>query len=132
METKTCADRVDAEMAETLSDIRKLWEAYPEEVEDLGTLDEYALSLDYVEPEPLCAGYIRYQISWGGPSSEFRFHFTPKGSGYWTHRVEFVFMDWFDSASVTLSGDDEDLMVALWDDWNDCGTIAHLIEQAAA
>lgn len=63
------------------ADLRKLWKAYTEgdeeEVPDLGQLHEYGLSFDYVAPGTFKwakRGFWRYQISWGGPSEEFRFY----------------------------------------------------------
>ena len=77
------------------------------ELEDGTQLGDYGLSWDYVEPdtfEDQPNGYYRYQISWGGPSEEIRYH----DDGI----VEFWFLDWFDGACVQLTGDD--LEVALW------------------
>lgn len=66
---------------------------------DLGSLHEYGLAFDYVAPETFPdqkEGYFRYQISYGGPSEEFRF-FT-SGPEHTVYRVEFWFLDWWDGA----------------------------------
>ena len=53
----------------------------------LGSFYEYGLSFDFVEADEKHDAYYRYQLSWGGPSDEIRFHLD--GS------VEYVYMDWF-------------------------------------
>ena len=89
----TCKDLVKERLRKRIIDLEKLWEAQQMGEEDdgeLGNLNDYGLSLDYVEPDTFqCQpqGYIRYQISWGGPSDEFRF--------YEGGRIEYWFMDWF-------------------------------------
>lgn len=78
---------------------------YPNIIEEIknkyGSPDEYGLSLDFVEEgtftdqkEP----YIRFQLSWGGPSEEFRI--------YATNEIEFWFMDWYTGEHKNL--DDEE------------------------
>jgi len=59
--------------------IRRLWKAYQygQEDTDEGNIYEYGLSFDYVGPGTFNGqrrGYWRYQLSWGGPSDEFRFY----------------------------------------------------------
>lgn len=113
-----CEQRVDAAMAERLADLRKLWELYSsgkEQDDDLGRLADYGLCFDYVEPDTFSGqleGYFRYQISWGGPSDEFRFFINPDRS---CHRIEYWFMDWFDGAHRVAAGPDEAFLLQLWD-----------------
>ena len=98
---KTCAERVQAAFESRMSDIRALYNAENQETKELGSLNEYGLSLDRVEAgtfEKQRAPYTRYQLSWGGPSEEFRV--------YDNGEVEFWFMDWYDGASVEVSGND--------------------------
>lgn len=75
---------------------------------------EYGLSFDYVEPETFDdqnEGYLRFQISCGGPSEEIRFYVSPtQNSGYYgvypdwhLYRAEFWYLDWFDGASVDIT-----------------------------
>ena len=81
-------------MYSRLADIRKLYKAENQETEELGSLNEYGLSLDYVEAgtwKNQVKGYKRYQLSWGGPSEEFRLYDN-------SHRIEFWYLDWFDGA----------------------------------
>ena len=68
---------------------------------EIGRLNEYGLSIDLVEAgtfEGQREDYIRYQISWGGPSEEFRI--------YKNGDVEFWYLDWFDGASIDVRGED--------------------------
>ena len=68
---------------------------------EFGEKEDYGLSFDYVEEgtfkdqrEP----YIRFQISWGGPSEEFRF--------YANDTCEFWFLDWFKGEHIKVDGED--------------------------
>src|SRR5665647_2476760 len=90
----TCEERIDKELEDRLADIRKLWELEKEDPdasdEDLGTFNEYGLCFDYVSPNTFKGqhrGYFRYQLSWGGPSDEFRFecdeNLRPTRIQYW-------------------------------------------------
>lgn len=81
---------------------------------------EYGLSWDYVEADSENGdpGYFRYQISWGGPSDEFRFFVDYGGQLYC---VEYWFLDWFDGASRTLHGDDYQLLEQIFDWFADIG-----------
>ena len=116
----TCAERVEASYNDRMDDLRKLWEAYcdgEEEVEDLGSMYDYGLCFDWVEPhtfENQSEGYYRYQLSWGGPSDEFRFY--PQ---YW--RIEYWFLDWFNGAKWMPSGDDRDFLTELYGWFEDMG-----------
>lgn len=109
----TCEERIDAELAKTLEVLRDLWAHYttaddPDEYhpEHETNLDEYGLSFDWVEPETFnnqSEGYYRYQLSWGGPSDEFRFYVRYDGVPY---RIAYHFMDWFDGARRDVTGDE--------------------------
>ena len=70
--------------------------------EEIGEPNEYGLCIDMVEAgtfENQCP-YIRFQISWGGPSEEFRFYSDGSAS--------FVFMDWSEYEEITLYRDDRE------------------------
>ena len=109
-----CADLVQHELTKELETLRKLWALYCENPEayddDYGNLDEHGLAFDYVAPETFedqSEGYFRYQISWGGPSDEFRIFANANGHRGWSiYRIEYWYMDWFDGAHITLRGDD--------------------------
>lgn len=94
---------------EDLRTLRKAFERGDEEAEDLGSIFDYGLCADYVAPETFRdqrEGYFRYQLSWGGPSEEFRFYVSPSRSGFVPHRIEFRFHDWGTGAGADLEGSD--------------------------
>ena len=109
----TCKDLVKPHFRSRLNDLKAMWETYQEDPEaytdDEDRLDEYGLSFDYVPegtyddlPDP----YFRYQLSWGGPSDEFRI-FARRINGHWAlTEVQYWFLDWFDGAYVTVLGAD--------------------------
>ena len=81
-----CANRVDKELESRMEDLTTLWNLYCEDPdasdEDLGNMYEYGLAFDYVAPgtfDNQDEGYFRYQLSWGGPSDEFRIYADKSG-----------------------------------------------------
>lgn len=120
-ERTTCAARWKANKNDRIHDLRKLFTAYQQGDEDrhgqdLGTFTEYGLGFDYVAPQTFTdqpEGYWRYQLSWGGPSDEFRFY--AGGCGEQTpYRISYVFLDWFDGRERALVGQDLELMRDIW------------------
>ena len=110
--SQSCKERIDSHYESRIEDLKTLWEAdcNGEENEELGNLFEYGLCFDYVEPNTFNdqkQGYWRYQISYGGPSEEFRFYVNEDHSPY---KIEFWFLDWFDGAPKTLTGADFELL----------------------
>ncbi len=85
MTQKTCKDLVQ--------------ENYNDRLEQIRTEEEAPfLGFDYVEPntfEGQEVGYYRYQMSWGGPSDEFRLHDNKSKIEYW-------YLDWYDGASIEV------------------------------
>ena len=77
---------------------------YQEASEDLfDYANSTALSWDYVEPgtfEDQEEGYYRLQLSWGGPSDEFRIYTTQYADEI--DVIEYHYMDWFDGASINV------------------------------
>lgn len=131
---KTCEERIDAELKKTISYMREMWDVYTGEKEPTDEITEesfheYGLSFDYVEPaEPGENGYFRYQLSWGGPSDEFRFYCDP---GFRCYYVEYVFMDWFDGAQRKLRNADERFLLEIFEDcFKDSGTAEHVFKEA--
>ncbi|AGN51579.1 hypothetical protein VPLG_00140 [Vibrio phage eugene 12A10] len=55
--------------------------------ESVGSFWEYGLSFDFVDADENSDGYYRFQICWGGPSSEVRI--------FKDGTIEAVYMDWF-------------------------------------
>jgi hypothetical protein len=118
METN-CKGRINAELKGRIEDLTKLWKDYQEGIEDnpeLGNIYEYGLSFDYVAPGTLHnrRGYFRYQLSWGGPSDEFRIYAEGKDYKWVIDRIEYVFMDWFDGSKRTLSGEKYQLIADIF------------------
>jgi len=93
----SCEERIDADLESTLQDIRRIWDLQTEGQdpdEDLGRIEGYGLCFDYVEPETFrdqTVGYWRWQLSTGGPQTEFRL--------YDNGRLTYAFLDWFDGAT---------------------------------
>ena len=124
----TCQERIKSEFQNTMETLTALWELYQDDPEayhdDYGNFEEYGLAFDYVGPETFNdqeEGYFRYQLSWGGPSDEFRFY-ANKGqyNNFIPYRIEYWFLDWFDGASLTLYGDDKKLLTEIFGWFDDC------------
>ena len=90
----TCSELVN----EKFNEIEKTYN----EVEDLfDYVNSTALSWDYVEGEDeKNPGYYRLQLSWGGPSDEFRIYTI--GDTLDIDCIDYHYMDWFDGASVPV------------------------------
>ena len=108
MTDKTCKERIEEEYESEMETLRTLWKNDCEGIEDSedGNIFEHGLCFDYCYPTKRDAGYFRYQISWGGPSDEFRIYANQVKHGWEVYRIEYWFLDWFDGASKTLHGED--------------------------
>ena len=65
-------------------------------------INNYGLAFDYVEKGTFTdqeRGYFRYQLSWGGPSDEFRIYVDYDKQI--TH-IEYWYLDWGDGASIRI------------------------------
>src|SRR5690242_2167799 len=85
-------------------------------------MSDYGLSFDYVSAGTFreqTVAYFRWQLSWGGPSDEFRFFVNPDLT---CHRIEYWFMDWFDGAHRILADADQAFLLELWAWFCDTGT----------
>lgn len=125
-EQQTCEQRIDDELEHTLKTLKLLWESYnkgEEYCEEAGGYwPDYGLCFDYVEAGTFTdqrEGYYQYQLSWGGPQDEFRFF--PSQQNGW--RIEYWFLDWWDGACRTLTGDDRDLLLEILQDFDDMGML---------
>lgn len=128
----SCEQRVEEHLNSRIQDLKKLWKTYcrGEDDEQEGNLCDYGLCFDYVAPETFREqreGYFRYQLSYGGPSDEFRFYTNPD---FPIHRIEYWFLDWFDGAHRTLSDSDEEFMQELWAWFSACDLPRHEFEKA--
>ncbi len=66
-------------------------------------VNQTALSWDYIEAgtfEDQKDGYYRLQLSWGGPSDEFRIYTI--GDTLQIDVIDYHYMDWFDGASIRV------------------------------
>ena len=112
MADKTCKERINDEYSDRIETIESILDRNDDghndndydAVDQAETeLNEYGLSFDYVEPntfEDQKRGYLRWQLSWGGPSDEFRFFIDEHGG---ITDIESRFMDWFDGAVINVN-----------------------------
>ncbi len=102
-----CADRVHLARDSRLDDLARFNAGVFDEEDNPdgykpdedGEPNEYGLSLDFVEAHAFDdqpRGFVRFQISYGGPQEEFRI--------YADGEIEFWLLDWFDGASRRLDG----------------------------
>ena len=135
---RTCKERIGENLKDTIRTLGKLWKAYQQgrekaDCED-GTFLEYGLCFDYVVPEEGRVGrepYFRYQLSWGGPSDEFRFFATFDGRRWRPHRIEYWFLDWFDGARRVLRGKNSELLEDIFAWFDECGSTQSAYRQMA-
>tara|TARA_R100000655_G_C2981398_1_gene191873 strand:- start:440 stop:859 length:420 start_codon:yes stop_codon:yes gene_type:complete len=112
MTQKKCADLVQQNYQARLKDIKQAYQKNDNEknIEQgdynnfdlIEWLSEYGLSWGYVLPNTFdnqSEGYYRWQLSWGGPSDEFRI-FTDNNKNI--QSVEYWYLDWFDGASIEI------------------------------
>lgn len=141
----TCKDRLPEHYRGRMKDLRKLIKldrsGSEESDPEIGTLNEYGLCFDYVPAGTFKnrRGYWRYQLSYGGPSDEFRFYADETGErahtpeAYSLDKVEYWFLDWFDGAHRTLRrGRDFDFLAELFSDFAECGTVGDVKARALA
>ena len=120
-----------------MEDIRKLWSMYMLDTEeydyDLGNMYEYGLAFDYVAPgtfKDQREGYFRWQLSWGGPSDEFRFYANKAKRGWWrAYRIEYHYHNWFCGTHINMSGDDLGLLDEIFENFFDASA-DHVYEKA--
>ncbi|MGI9359268.1 MAG: hypothetical protein ACR2ON_07680 [Paracoccaceae bacterium] len=138
MTDKTCKERINDEYADRIETIESIFDRIDDANNDEDydavdkaetELDEYGISFDYVEPntfEDQERGYIRWELSWGGPSDEFRFFIDQHGG---ITDIEYRFMDWFDGAVIEVNtfGNHAELLDRAFD-WFTGGCPLHLIK----
>ena len=115
---KKCADLVHDKYQDTLKDYQGASDYFDMDKDERPENDQYegyedffdyvnqsGLSFDFVEAgtfEGQSEGYWRFQMSWGGPSDEFRIYTDyDKNINY----IEYWYMDWFDGASIRVNDD---------------------------
>jgi hypothetical protein len=129
---QSCEARIERELKHRLADIKRLWMAHcnGSDGEQDVSIADYGLCFDYVPGGTFSdqrEAYFRYQLSWGGPSDEFRFFVNPDFS---CHRIEYWFLDWFDGAHQILTGEDEHLLSELWEWLREIGSAQAAIKNA--
>jgi len=112
----SCADLVQEEFNKTEQDYKDARNYYNQsEPDENDQYEGYEDLFDYVNQTGLCfdyvekgtftdqeRGYFRYQLSWGGPSDEFRIYVDyDKSIDY----IEYWYLDWYDGASVRVGSD---------------------------
>jgi hypothetical protein len=104
-------------------------EPNPREKEELGSFYDYGLSFDYVAPDTFRdehEGYFRYQLSYGGPSSEIRFYANYKARQ--PYRIEFIFLDWGEGIGYDVT--EKDWAQWLWEQFNETCSTDYEFEKA--
>ena len=102
MTTQTCKDRIQGEWANTREDLNR---STDEELSDTkhGKFLSYERCILYrinsTRKNNASIGYWRYQMSWGGPSDEFRIYLDEDNKIY---KIEYWYLDWFDGASIIV------------------------------
>jgi len=135
MSDKSCEERIDSEMENTIEVLRDLWEWHTEgndeyHPEHETNMHAYGLSFDYVPVGAFAdqhEGYFRYQLSWGGPSDEFRFYVSYDKQPY---QIQYHFMDWFDGARRVLRGTDRELLEKIFQWFEDGGSVQAEFDKA--
>ena len=112
---KKCIDLVQSEYDFTLNKFKEAYDYFFEDEESRKPNDalehcedfsqyisEYGLCFDKVEPNTFQdqkLGYWRWQLSWGGPSDEFRIFVDEDKNIY---KIEYWYLDWGDGASIIV------------------------------
>ncbi len=117
-------------MAGRKADFRQFMKAKDDDnVPELGSFCEYGLCVDYVAPgtwDEQNEGYLRYQISCGGPSEEIRFYYSPGGRK--PYRIEFVYLQWGVGVSFDVTQEDWAQWLAQW--FDDTETVKYKMQEA--
>lgn len=105
---KRCIDLVQERFEDRLSTIQQALQNLHEgkEPDAEGSLFDIALGFDFVPAhtfEDQKEHYFRWQLSWGGPSDEFRVYTDNQNN---IKTIEYWYMDWFDGASVDCTNNE--------------------------
>jgi hypothetical protein len=114
--SKTCADMIDRKYERRHCQFNDAYEKMSSENPEIYTeykdysdfwdyLNQNILDYSYVEENTFNdqpEGYWRLQFSWGGPSDEIRYFTDEKDN---IKKINYVYMDWFDGASLTVRDD---------------------------
>jgi hypothetical protein len=97
----TCEERIEEHLASRLEDMRDIMQRMDHEDEDIredayNAQNELPLSIDVKRT-------VIVQLSTGGPGDQFEIDVDDEGN---VVRIRYRFIDWFDGAERTLSGDE--------------------------
>ena len=95
--------------------VHSSWESQEEDYKNFKDEGDYESLYDYVNQtalsfdkvhknskENIDRSYYRLQISWGGPSTEFRAYLN---ADHDIDYIEYWYLDWFDGASINIPRD---------------------------
>ena len=139
---KKCADLVHEKYQDTLKDYEDAYNYFNEDEDKRKPNEDYESYedfFDYVNQSGLCfdfvsvdtfedqdRGYWRFQMSWGGPSDEFRIYTDDQNE---IEYIEYWYMDWFDGASVDVPYDSKSYEVcSMFLDCEEQKDLSELIE----
>ena len=134
----SCADIVPYAMEDRLNEMLEMWNVFcgwkkPTDEITEESFHEYGLSFEYVDEGDYDNNYFCYLISTGGPSEEIRFYCHKNHHGQWVFsEAEFVYMDWFDSASEMITGKHLLFMKELFEYLNECGSLDEEFKRTTA
>ena len=98
---------------------------------DIGSIHEYGLCFDYVPRGTFSdqkTAFFRWQLSTGGPGDEFRFYVDVDKRPY---RIDYVYLNWFDGATLKLYGTREALLTEIWQSlFCETGTVDQAVKDA--
>jgi hypothetical protein len=119
-----CKDLVSNKLKGRIDDLTKLWKLYLQDSKKSdgkpGNMDEYGVCFDYIAPNTFKkqkVGYFRYQLSCGRPSDEFRFDDFKfyVDLDYKPYKIEYWYMEGFDSAKKILYGKNFRLLAEIFE-----------------
>ena len=89
---------------------------------------DYGLSIVYQLPENKKEqAYLKYLLSWGGPSDEIRFYYNP-GNITTPYQIEYVYLDWFTGIGYDITDEPWAQWLADW--FNEVGTVESEIKRS--
>ena len=125
----SCADIVPYVMENRLNEMQEMWDVFcgnenPTDEITEESFHEYGQSFEYVDEGDDDNNYFCYLISTGGPSEEIRFYCYKSHFGQWVFsEAEFVYLDWFESASEMITGNHLLFVQELFEYFNEYGTL---------
>jgi len=115
-DNKKCADLVYEKYQRTLKDYQNAFNYFDKDKREdnnqykgckdlFDYVNRSGLSFDYVEAntfEDQKSGFWRFQMSWGGPSDEFRIYTDHENN---IDYIEYWYLDWVDGAFIRVNDD---------------------------